>query len=810
MSFLEAISNRTSMPEQSHLPAKSNVADKMEEIERLTRTISDLRSLGRMVTEDAENEITRLRHLIFAREEKIRAMQRSASWRLTAPLRALRRFFLDGRLKRTALPVDPTRIPAIYFAHCPTDFDESREYSYNFEYPRSWSGLCGRIRIQGWCFATIGPAPRFIRAQIGERSYTGVYGTPRGDVAIHHARFPDAARSGFHIDLTIEPGDHNVVIELSTDERSWKRLLVRSLCSPNDDYDRWVRTYDSLSLEVVTDIRDRLGQLARRPLVSVVMPVYNTPEKWLERAITSVREQLYSNWELCIADDASTATHIRPLLEKAAGDDRRIKVVFREKNGHISNSSNSALSLATGDYVALLDHDDELPAHALAFIAMEIDQFPDAGLIYSDEDKLDQEGRRHGPYFKPDWNPDLLRAQNYICHLAVYRTSLIRELGGFRAGYEGAQDWDLVLRASERLAPEQIRHIPRILYHWRAIEGSTALEVSEKKYVNSASEKLLTDHFARIRVKAAVEPVHGHYWRTRYALPTPVPRVSLIIPTRNGLDVLRACVESLLGKTSYPDFEVIVVDNDSDDPATLAFLRDLPRDRRCRVVHYGGPFSFSAINNFAVSQTEAPIIGLLNNDLEAIDGSWLEEMVGLAARPDVGCVGAKLYYPDGRIQHAGVVLGIGRFAGHIWQGHPRQTHGMGFRACLQQTISAVTAACLVVRREVYQEVGGLDETDFKVGLNDVDFCLKVREAGYRNVFTPFAELYHHESASRGYEDTPEKQDRLRKEVARLQQKWGDALLFDPAYNPNLTLESVDGGLAFPPRVGCALPQPGSR
>ncbi|HTQ31188.1 MAG TPA: glycosyltransferase family 2 protein, partial [Opitutaceae bacterium] len=349
--------------------------------------------------------------------------------------------------------------------------------------------------------------------------------------------------------------------------------------------------------------------------------------------------------------------------------------------------------------------------------------------------------------------------------------------------------------------PERIRHIPRILYHWRAIPGSTAVRVDQKKYTVTAAEKVLQDHFTRTGVKAALTPAPGDYWRVHYPLPQPAPRVTLIIPTRNRLNVLRPCLVSILEKTAYPNYEILVVDNDSDEPETRAYLEELCRDPRCRVIAFAGPFNFSALNNFAVRQTDAPLIGLLNNDLEVIRGDWLDEMASQALRPEIGCVGAKLYYPDGRIQHAGVILGLGRLAaGHAWHGHPRETTGPGYRAILQQGLSAVTAACLVIRRATYLQVGGLDEEVFKIGLNDVDFCLKVRAAGYRNLFTPFAEFYHHESASRGYEDTPEKQARFFKEAECLRKKWGDLLFNDPAYNPNLTLDNSDFGLAFPPRV----------
>jgi O-antigen biosynthesis protein len=328
--------------------------------------------------------------------------------------------------------------------------------------------------------------------------------------------------------------------------------------------------------------------------------------------------------------------------------------------------------------------------------------------------------------------------------------------------------------------------------------------ISAKPEAKIAAEKVLTEHFVRIGVEARVSPTKGSYWRVHYPVPQPAPKITLIMPTRNRLNVLKPCVESILAKTTYPDFEILVVDNDSDDPETMAYLDELRARERCRVVKFEGEFNFSAINNFGVSQTDAPLVALVNNDLEVIHGDWLDEMVSHALRPEIGCVGAKLYYPNDKIQHAGVILGIGGVAAHAWQTHPRGHAGQAHRNFLQQNLSAVTAACLVIRREVYEQVGGLEADKLKVAFNDVDFCLKVRAAGYRNLWTPYAELYHHESASRGKEDTLEKRDRFRSEVEYMREKWGELLDNDPAYNPNLTLTINDFTLALPPRPWAPL------
>jgi glycosyltransferase involved in cell wall biosynthesis len=537
-------------------------------------------------------------------------------------------------------------------------------------------------------------------------------------------------------------------------------------------------------------------------VISIVLPVYNPPEAWLAQSIDSVFAQAYSHWELCIADDASTAPHVRPLLERYAATDRRIKVAFRTENGHISAASNSALALATGDWVALLDHDDALAPHALYEVAAMLNARPETDLIYSDEDKIDRDGHRHSPYFKPEFLPDLFTGQNYISHLTVLRTALVRDLGGFRIGFEGSQDWDLALRYVERIKPERIRHIPKVLYHWRAVAGSTALLPDEKTYYVEAARKALGEHFARRGEAVELLPVAGGHWRVKHRLSTPAPFVSLIVPTRNGVRLLRRCVDSILEKTTYPAYEIIIVDNGSDDPETLAYLRALEARAgaaRVRVLRDDSPFNYSALNNRAVRSARGPLVGLLNNDLEVINGDWLEEMASQAARPGIGCVGAMLYYPNNTIQHAGVVLGVGGVAAHAFRDLERGSEGRFNRARLVQNYSAVTAACLVIRQALYEEVGGLDETELAVAFNDIDFCLKVRAAGYRNLWTPFAELYHHESASRGADDTEEKRERFRRETETMLARWGEELAADPAYNPNLTLELTDFSLAALPR-----------
>jgi glycosyltransferase involved in cell wall biosynthesis/SAM-dependent methyltransferase len=566
-----------------------------------------------------------------------------------------------------------------------------------------------------------------------------------------------------------------------------------------NDYAEWIHRYDTLNDETRATMHARIKSFTHKPLISVVMPTYNAKPEWLIEAIESVCKQIYPRWELCIADDASTDKAIRPILESYARKDSRIKVVFREQNGHISAASNSALELATGEWVALLDHDDLLSEHALFWVADVINQNPNVRLIYTDEDKIDEGGRRFNPYFKCDWNVDLFYSHNLITHLGVYRTDLLKDIGGFRVGLEGAQDYDLALRCVERIEPKQIHHIPRVLYHWRMHDKSTAQSADAKPYAMLAGEKALNEHIQRQKIYAKAELI-GHGYRVRYTLPDTPPMVSLIIPTKNGLQLIRQCVESILTKTTYPNYEILIVDNGSDDPATLQYFDELRAEECVRVVRDDRPFNYSALNNAAVKLAQGQVLGLLNNDLEVISPEWLSEMVSIALQPRVGAVGARLWYPNETLQHGGVILGIGGSAGHSHKHIARHQYGYVGRASLIQSFSAVTAACLVIRKAIYEEVQGLNETDLQVAFNDVDFCLRVREAGYRNVWTPYAELYHHESATRGYENTPEKKERFAKETQYIKQRWGHQLLNDPAYSPNLTLNHEDFSLAWPPRV----------
>jgi GT2 family glycosyltransferase len=562
----------------------------------------------------------------------------------------------------------------------------------------------------------------------------------------------------------------------------------------------WIRRCERLSRRDIRAIRQTTTQLTYQPLLSVLMPVYNSDERWLRRAIESVQHQLYSNWELCIADDCSTDPRVGEVLREIQSSDPRLRIHFRDVNGHISAASNSALALASGEFIVLLDHDDVLPRHALAAVVHELNRHPDADIVYSDEDRIDEAGRRYDPYFKPDWNPELFYSQNLISHLGVYRTAMVRQVGGFREGFEGSQDYEMALRVVEETQPARIRHIPLILYHWRAIPGSAALDVHQKSYATDAARLAVEAHFTRTGVEATIEPApHAPYYqRIRYKVPEPRPHVTIIIPTKDRADLLSTCVTSIVSRSTYRQFDVLIVDNGSSVPESHAYFERAQQDPCISVLRIDGPFNFSRINNQAAARARGSLLCFLNNDTEVISPDWLEEMVSLAVRDGVGAVGAMLYYPSNTMQHAGVVLGLGGIASHPHRGERRGMPGNYGRAALTQTMSAVTAACMVLRKDTFEAVGGFDET-LAVAYNDVDLCLRLGARGFRSVWTPHAELYHFESVSRGDDLHGANLPRFRAESQAMRDRWQGLLDADPYYNPNLSLTRADLWFAYPPR-----------
>lgn len=586
--------------------------------------------------------------------------------------------------------------------------------------------------------------------------------------------------------------------------------LRRRRAAVRASYAQWVAQHDTVDAPTRAALEARGAAIANPPLLSVIVPTYKPRAEWMEALFDCLRAQIYPHWQLCIADDASPDDRTQPLLQRLAGGDPRVRLMRREKNGHISAASNSALELAEGEFVVMLDHDDVLAPQALLLVAEAVRRFPHARLFYSDEDKLGPDGERESPNFKPDWNHDLALAQNFVCHLAAYDRKLVAEVGGFRVGLEGSQDHDLVLRCVERLAPEQIVHIPHVLYHWRMHPDSTAGAAESKPYTSEAGRRAVQEHLDRRGIDAEVSIATTGRYRVRYRLHG-TPSVAVIIPTRNQFALLDQCLSTLGRITQYANYEVIVVDNGSDDGLVLRLLEEYERRPRFHCLRDPTtPFNFSALNNRAVAYAEnAEFVVLMNNDVEVLEPDWLTEMVSHAARPEVGAVGARLLYPDRTLQHGGIVLGLGkappRVASLAFKGLAERAGGHGGRAKTTQSYSAVTAACLAVRRSRYLEVGGLDETHLAVAYNDVDFCLRLREAGYVNVWTPYATLVHHESVSRGRDASAAHAQRFAKEAAWMRERWGTLLDRDPAYNPNLNGVTADFALAEPPRVSLRTP-----
>lgn len=554
------------------------------------------------------------------------------------------------------------------------------------------------------------------------------------------------------------------------------------------DYAEWITRHENIDLK---SQQEQSKKFDYRPLISIAMPVYNVEIKWLEKCIDSVINQTYDNWELCISDDASTDPKIKKCLEAYEKKEPRIKVVFRKENGHISLATNSALEIATGEFIALLDNDDELPPHALFEVVKVLNERPELDVIYSDEDKIDAEGNRFDPHFKADWSPDTLMGNNYISHLGVYRSSIVKSLGGFRKGYEGSQDYDLVLRVTEQIPEDHIYHIDKVLYHWRTIPGSTASSGEAKSYIYDSGVKALTDALNRRGIKGTVRPglISGFYEVTYEVLQEEL--VSVIIPTKNGYDDLKLCVDSIIEKTSYPNYEIIIADNGSTDPKMQELFAEYKKqlDERFIVELIDIPFNYSRINNLAAEKASGKYLLFLNNDTEVIEPNWMTTMVSYAQFDRIGCVGAKLYYPDDTTQHAGVLVGIGGVAGHALNNYDRTHCGYFGRLVIDVNYLAVTAACMMVKAADFKAVNGFDET-LEVAFNDVDLCLKIYELGRYNVYAHQVELYHFESKSRGYEDTPEKQKRFAGEIKKMQDKWPAYIAHDPFYNDNLTKEGI--------------------
>lgn len=557
-------------------------------------------------------------------------------------------------------------------------------------------------------------------------------------------------------------------------------------------YKRWMAQFEPTPAELAAQ---RSKKFPIGPKISIIVPTFNTPLAFLEPMVKSVQAQTYTNWELCIADGSGLETEARKYLKGLAATDQRLRLKLLDNNQGIAGNTNAAIELATGPYLAFLDHDDTLAPSALYEVVAAINAAPEADLLYSDEDKLSRRGNaRLKPHFKPDWSPDTLRTYNYITHLLVIKRQLLDAVGWVRPGFEGSQDFDLVLRATEQA--KKIVHIPKVLYHWREHENSTAANTGSKNNVAYSTKKALAEHLDRVGLPGRVldGPLFGSC-RVLYTIPQAQPLVSIIIPTKDQAQLLKRCLDSILNRSTYLNYEIVLVDTGSQEPATESLYNSLKTEERVQIIDRGKPnFNYSAVNNFAVTKARGELLLFLNNDTEVIASDWIEAMVEYAQHSRVGAVGAKLLYPDETIQHGGVIVGLGGVAGHSHKSFPRGSFGYFGRLIFPQNLSAVTAACVMIPRAVFEAAGGFDE-GYALAFNDIDLCLKIRSLGKQIVWTPYAELYHHESKTRGYEDTPEKQQRFQKEIDRFTEKWGTQLKDgDPYYSPNLTLDREDFSL----------------
>ena len=546
------------------------------------------------------------------------------------------------------------------------------------------------------------------------------------------------------------------------------------------NYDQWYRTICPTEEELN---KQRETKFKFNPLISIVVPTYNTKVQFLEAMIESVRKQTYSNWELCIADGASTNQDTINMLKAYEEKDKRIKVKYLKENYMISGNTNEGLKIVTGDYVALLDHDDLLTEDALFEYVKILNKDRDVDFMYSDEDKIDEkELEFFGPHFKQDWAPDTLRSYNYITHFSVFSKSLLDKAGNFNSEFDGSQDFDMILRLTEKA--NKVVHIPKILYHWRVHNESTAAGIDVKPYAIEAGRRAIEEHLKRKGIKGNVK--RGNFsgcYKVEYDI-IGNPKISIIIPNKDEVATLKKCINSIIKKSSYNNYEIIIVENNSIEKATFNYYNELKKISNIKVVKWEKEFNYSAINNFGAKYCQGEYLLLLNNDTEVINNKWLEELLMHAQMQEVGIVGGKLYFSDDTIQHAGIVIGVNGVADHIGKGFGRYENGHMGRLLIKQNVSAVTGACLMIRKDVFNEVNGLTE-EFSVAFNDIDLCMKVREKGYKIVFNPYVELYHYESKSRGAEDTPEKLQRFNREIELFHDKWGNNII-DPYYNINFS------------------------
>ncbi|HJC65017.1 MAG TPA: glycosyltransferase family 2 protein [Candidatus Blautia merdavium] len=562
----------------------------------------------------------------------------------------------------------------------------------------------------------------------------------------------------------------------------WIRLHERF--EPEEvPYGPWYEAYIPTEEELEAQ---RKKKWSYAPKISIAVPAYKTPELFLRQLIQSLQDQTYNNWELCIANASPQDASMEYVLKSCSAMDSRIVWKKLKENRGISENTNEAFAMATGDYVGLLDHDDLLAPNALYEIAAALEKEPETEVLYTDEDKVRGEQLEHfQPHLKPDFNEDLLRSNNYICHFFVVKRTLLQNVGGMRKEFDGAQDYDFIFRCTE--AAGKICHIPEILYHWRTHEASTADNPQSKLYAFEAGKRAIEENLKRRGLQGEVSHTKDYgFYRVKYAVQGE-PLVSIIIPNKDAKTDLEKCIRSVKEKSSYKNYEILIVENNSETEEIFAYYKELSKDPAIRLLKWKKEFNYSAINNFAAKKARGEYLLFLNNDTEVITEDWIQELLGICQRQGTGAVGARLYYGDHTIQHAGTVIGIGGIAGHMFVNLPGERTGYMHKAALIQDLSAVTAACMLVKREAFEEVGGFEE-QLSVAFNDVDLCLRLREKGCLVVYNPYAELYHYESKSRGAEDSKEKVRRFQSEIEFMRCRWEKLLKAgDPYYNKNLSL-----------------------
>ena len=729
--------------------------------------------------------------------------------------------------KKLVIYADQSDKRTVWFSISASELEKKRDKpQVYFEEEKVQQGM---VRLRGWAIA-----PTSVEIRIFDENKkplaAEIQRTDRVDVDQLYEELENPEKTGFFTEVTNVSGKCLYVVFKAGDKKTVKVVPLRKievLAKKVDKYaKKGIRYWKSqggaaLAGKIISKVKtastreipyqkwitrhlpgkaelekQRRTKLKYSPKISIVVPLYKTPEKYLRRLVESVQEQTYSNWELCLSDGSGADSPVAGILKQLAASDKRIKVIPHDSALQISENTNSAIEAATGDFIAFADHDDELTPHALFECVKALNDHPGTLVVYSDEDKMSMDGHKFfQPHFKPDYNPDLLCTVNYICHLFVVSRKVIDQVGMLRKEFDGAQDYDFIFRCVEAVKDEEIYHVPKILYHWRCHEDSTAENPESKTYAFEAGRRAVQEHYNRTGIQAKV--LDGEFlglYRTEF-IRDHDPLISIIIPNKDHIDDLKRCMDSIDQKSTYQNYEYVIVENNSTDPATFEYYKKLEAENeKVHVVYWDGVFNYSAINNYGASFARGEYFLLLNNDTEIINPNCLEELLGYCMRSDVGAVGARLYYEDDTIQHAGVVIGFGGIAGHCFVLQPRGTTGYCHRIICAQDYSAVTAACMMVKRTAFEEVGGLSE-ELQVAFNDIDFCMKLRKAGYLIVYNPYAELYHYESKSRGLEDTPEKVARFNREISVFEKRWPDILRNgDPYYNPNLTLKSQDFSL----------------